>query len=67
MGLTRDSRGVLWGSFVAIKGREILRVRERAYDSAGNGWTGVSEWYWAAFLGRTAGPWWAVTVVEREE
>jgi hypothetical protein len=25
-------------------------------------WTDASSWYWAAILGRTRGPWLAVTV-----
>lgn len=60
-----DNHGNLWGAKQARRGNETLRISERIFDGAGLGWTDVSAWYWAAFLGNTHGPWWAVTVVEK--
>lgn len=60
-----DASGLLWAGCDAQRGEERLRVRERIFSSDGRGWTDVSAWYWHAVLGRSAGPWWAVTVIER--
>lgn len=57
-----DANGTRWGRFLARRGGMTIRVRERLHDAAGNGWTDVSSWYWAALWGRSHGPWWAVTV-----
>jgi hypothetical protein len=57
-----DSSGARWGSFIAVRGAARIDVRERIYDAAGNGWTDVSSWYWAALRGQSLRPWWAVTV-----
>jgi hypothetical protein len=62
--LHRDEYGNLWGCFAANRGQENLLVRERICDDSGLSWTDVSAWYWAALLGRSAGPWWATTVVQ---
>ena len=36
------------------------------YSARGDqSWTDVSSWYWQALLGKTHGPWWAVTVTEK--
>lgn len=51
-----------WSGFIASRGEQQLEVRERIADSNGGQWSDVSAWYWAAQLGRTKGPWWAVTV-----
>lgn len=59
-----DSRGIRWGVFEARKA-EGVRVLERIHDTSGNSWADVSAWYWAALLGKTESPWWAVTVTER--
>jgi hypothetical protein len=56
--------GTHWGVSAAQRDAESLRVRERIIDSAGREWTDVSAWFWAAALGRGAGPWWAVTIFE---
>ena len=53
-----------WNVFRASKGSELLRVYERIYDRQGNSWTDASSWYWAALLGESEGPWWAVTIAE---
>lgn len=54
--------GARWSGFGAARGKQKLEVRERIYDAAGTQWSDVSAWYWAVQLGRTNGPWWAVTV-----
>lgn len=56
--------GTHWGTSSAQHGGEQLRVRERIIDSADHEWTDVSAWFWAAALGRSAGPWWTVTIFE---
>lgn len=60
-----DEAGARWGGFTATRGGEKLRVYERIYSETGS-WTDVSAWYWAAAGQKTAGPWWAVTVAEKE-
>jgi hypothetical protein len=59
------AEGSRWGAFTATRGPERLEVQERIYDEAGNQWTDVSSWYWAAATGRSRGPWWAVTLAAR--
>lgn len=63
-----DGAGIEWGRFRASRGRETLVVRERIFDSGGGSrkqsFTDVSAWYWSALMGRSRGPWWAITVVE---
>jgi hypothetical protein len=63
----RDQQGHPWRTFEAANSGETLRVLERIYDEAGNSWTDVSSWYWAALFGKTDGPWWIVTIVENTE
>jgi hypothetical protein len=57
-----DNEGQSWSCFKVEKGGQQRMVCERIYDAQGDAWTDVSSWYWAAALGRTQGPWWAVTV-----
>ena len=57
-----DGNGARWGGFIAVRGTVRIDVRERIYDAAGNSWTDVSSWYWAALRGQSQRPWWAVTV-----
>jgi hypothetical protein len=60
-----DDRQQRWGAFEATRGAQRLLVRERIYETSGaGGWTDVSSWYWAAVLGRSAGPWWSILVAE---
>lgn len=61
-----DGNGSLWSSFVATRGKQRLRVRERIYSASGESWPDVSSWYWAAERESSAGPWWAITVAEVE-
>jgi hypothetical protein len=60
-----DDMGARWGCFEACRRGERLLVRERIVDAEGNAWSDASSWYWAALLGRSEGPWWAVTVATR--
>jgi hypothetical protein len=53
-----------WSTFVATRNGQALMVRERIHDAAGAQWPDVSAWYWSVQLGRTDGPWWAITVAE---
>ncbi len=67
--LEHDAQSRLWRCFVA-EGRagERLRVCERIapFDESGGAeaFVDASSWFWAATLGRSRGPWQAVTVVE---
>ena len=56
-----------WSSFLARRGSEKLLVSERIHDAKGQQWSDVSAWYWAVQLGKTSGPWWAVTVAQVPE
>ena len=62
----RDKQGALWASFAASKGNEHLRVSERIYSDSGESWTDVSAWYWSALRNENGGPWWALTVAEKQ-
>lgn len=59
--------GQRWSGFTAARGTQKFEVRERIHDAAGAQWSDVSSWYWAVQLGKTTGPWWAVTVARRAE
>lgn len=61
-----DGGGNWWGAFQALRGGERVRVRTRILDSSGRAWQDVSSWFWSAVLRKTEGPWWVVTVVERQ-
>ncbi|MBE0534336.1 MAG: hypothetical protein IH624_01615, partial [Phycisphaerae bacterium] len=65
LGVRVDGEGQSWSAIEAVKGGARLIVRERIYDGQGRSFCDVSAWYWAASMGRTEGPWWAVSVVER--
>ena len=61
--LIEDEDRRAWSCFDATRDGHSRRVCERIQDSRGQAWTDVSAWYWAAALGRTSGPWMAVTRV----
>ena len=61
-----DENNFQWGCFNATRKIETLWVYERIYDLSGNSWTDVSAWYWSALLGQTKGPWWAITLAEKQ-
>jgi len=61
---TRDAEARLWRCFVAARDGQRVRVCERIVDAGEHGFIDASSWYWAALLGRTSGPWRAMTRVE---
>jgi hypothetical protein len=67
MPIFAEANGTRWGVSLAERNhnQELMSVRERIVDSSGRAWTDVSAWYWSAALGRSVGPWWAVTIFER--
>ncbi len=58
-----DATGITWSCFAAERDGRTRTVCERIYDAQGQSWTDVSSWYWAAMLGRTGRPWYALTVI----
>lgn len=60
----READGRRASCFTAARGTESLLVCERIDGPGGRSWSDVSAWYWAALAGE--GPYWAITVVERE-
>ena len=61
--LEGDGAGV-WTAFRATWGGEALNVREQVRGADGTTFADVPDWFFNALLGRTAGPWWIVTVAE---
>ena len=59
--LERDAQQRLWRCFVAEREGRRLRVCERIVDAQGQAYTDASSWFWAAELGRSIGPWQAIT------
>jgi hypothetical protein len=62
--LELDERARLWRCFVAVRDGAPLRVCERIVDADEQAFTDTSAWYWAAMLGRSVGPWRAITRVQ---
>jgi hypothetical protein len=62
--LWSDRAGALWSCSQAADRDRALRICERIVDQRGKGWTDFSAWYWSAQFGKSAGPWWAFTVVK---
>ena len=60
--LERDAQGLLWRSFIATRDATRVRVAERIVGHDGSAFTDASAWFWAARLGRSQGPWQAITV-----
>ncbi|MCE9659760.1 MAG: exosortase Q [Burkholderiales bacterium] len=60
--LERDAEARLWRCFVAERDGRRVRVCERIEDARGESFTDASSWFWAAQLGRSKGPWHAITV-----
>jgi hypothetical protein len=58
------SAGGLQRCFVARQGSVALRVCEQIEDARGQRFADTSAWYWAATMGRSPGPWRAVTVTQ---
>ena len=66
--LEHDPRQRLWRCFEA-EGRDGQRLRvceriEPLDGGEGEAFVDPSSWFWAATLGRSQGPWQAITVVE---
>lgn len=61
--LETDARSRRWRCFEAVRGPERVRVCERIEGADGSAFTDTSSWFWAALLGRSRGPWRAVTTV----
>ena len=59
-----DASSRRWSCFLASRGADSVRVCEQLLDEQGSSWPDVSAWYWAAFVGQSKGPWWAVTMIE---
>ena len=62
--LQRDADARLWRCFIAERDGERVRVCERIVDAQGRDFVDASSWFWAAALGRSSGPWRAMTRVE---
>lgn len=62
--LEADAQSRLWRCFVAQRQGMPVRVCERIVDAHEQAFTDTSAWFWAATLGRSTGPWRAVTRVE---
>jgi hypothetical protein len=58
-------RQTRWSSFEASKQGQKYLVMERIVDVYGNSWTDVSAWYWSVVMGKTRGPWTAITIARR--
>lgn len=66
----RCGNGERWSVWSAKSADGVrFRVRERIFevDDPERQWTDATNWFWSAALGRTDGPWWAVTVIEAGE
>jgi hypothetical protein len=61
----RPAGGGYASCFIATRGGVRLRVCEHIVDAKGRSFADVASWYWPALLGTSAGPWLAVTAVER--
>lgn len=59
--LEHDEHARLWRCFTAWRNGQAVRVCERIQARDGAAFTDTSAWYWAAVLGRSKGPWLAVT------
>ena len=59
--LEHDARQQLWRCFTAERGALRTRVCERIVSADGQTYTDTSSWFWAAQLGRSTGPWQAIT------
>jgi hypothetical protein len=58
-------RQLRWSTFEASKQGQKYSVMERIADAYGNSWTDVSAWYWSVVMGKTKGPWTAITIARR--
>ena len=63
--LERDAKSKLWRCFTALRNGKTVRVCERIEADDGRAFTDTSAWYWSAVLGRSKGPWLAVTTARQ--
>ncbi len=49
---------------VTRKGRQYQIVYEQVIDADGHSYSDVGAWFWAAILGQSRGPWWAIRYAE---
>jgi hypothetical protein len=66
MAMKLTHTGERWGRFRATKEGVAMTVEERIFNKQGQQWTDVSAWHWAALWRQSAGPWWAVTIAQKE-
>src|SRR6185503_14024489 len=57
------SRSMRWGCFEARRASARLEVCQMIVDSGEKSWSDGGSWWWSAMLGRTAGPWLGVVMV----
>ena len=62
--LEDDAQQRRWRCFDAWRDGHRVRVCERIVDADGATYTDTSSWFWAALLGRSRGPWQAVTTAQ---
>jgi hypothetical protein len=58
--------GERWGHFRAKRQAISMLVDERIFNQQGQQWTDVSAWYWSAAWSQSIGPWWAVTIAQKQ-
>ncbi len=63
--MKRVPDGGLASCFEASRSGRVFRICERIRAADGSGFADASSWYWPALLGRSTGPWLAITAVER--
>ncbi len=61
-----DQNGIKWSSFIAIKEKERLKIRERIFNDKNN-WTDVSSWYWENVFKSENKSYTAITVIKEIE
>lgn len=62
-----DTFGRKWTVFEARKKDKSFTVQEiisTKLEANSDSWNDTSSWYWAAFLGKSQGPWWTITIAE---
>jgi hypothetical protein len=62
--LETDTEQRRWRCFEAQRDGQHWRVCERIVDADGAAYTDTSSWFWAAMLGRSRGPWQAITTAQ---
>ncbi len=62
--LAKDDLGRSWGSWQADGPGPVRRVRELITDRHGLHFPDPSSWFWPALLGKSNGPWTAITVMD---